>query len=122
MRFEDDFHDLAPLDPTRDALRWEAMVGSILGEAQPELVRRARTTAPGTLLLLSEWMRPAVSAAALLAAAAGAFLLTEHRSTVSADTEGLADALYPATVATWLEADQTPSLEDLVTATEGYGR
>lgn len=119
MNIEDDFRDLAPLDPGRDAVRWEAMVEAITRAAQPELERRSRMPGPGMLLLLSDWTRPAVSTAALLAAAAGAFLMMESQP---AAAPGVADALYPSTVATWVEAGQTPSLEDMVAALEGEGR
>jgi len=125
VNIEDDFRDLAPLDPGRDAVRWESMVGAITRAAQPELARRSRMPAPGMLMLLSDWMRPAVSTAALLAAAAGTFLLTEQQTTATASTAttaGLADALYPVPVATWMDAGQAPSLEDMVTALEGDGQ
>ena len=70
MNIEDDFRDLAPLDPSRDPARWERMVAGVMAAAGPELARRASLPQPGMLLLLADWMRPTVSAAALLAAAA----------------------------------------------------
>ena len=123
MNFEDDFRDLAPLDPERDSERWERMVGSIMAAAGPELARRAQQPAPGMLLLLSDWMRPTVSTAALLAAAAAAFLLTGQPDATRSTSPGLADALgYPDAVATWVEGGQTPSVEALVVALEGEAR
>ncbi len=44
---EDDFRDLAPLDPARDPARWERMVGSVMTAAGPELARRASLPQPG---------------------------------------------------------------------------
>ncbi len=118
---EDDFRDLAPLDPARDPARWERMVGSVMTAAGPELARRASLPQPGMLLLLSDWMRPAVSAAALLAAAAAAFLVTSGPAgTPAVGGGGLADALgYPEAVVTWMETGQTPSVEALMVALEG---
>lgn len=123
MNFEDDFRDLAPLDPGRDPERWERMVGSIMAAAGPELARRASLPAPGMLLLLSDWMRPAVSTAALLAAAAAAFLLTAQPDAARTAGPGVADALgYPDAVAAWVDGGQTPSVEALVVALEGDAR
>ncbi|CAA9326795.1 MAG: hypothetical protein AVDCRST_MAG89-1934 [uncultured Gemmatimonadetes bacterium] len=118
MNFEDNFRDLAPLDPSRDTELWESMVGKIAAAAQPELARRASMPAPGMLLLLQDWIRPAISTAALIAAVAGAILIAQPSSTSSAP--GMADALgYPETVATWIEGGQAPSVEELVFALEG---
>jgi hypothetical protein len=124
VNIEDDFRDLAPLDPSRDAERWERMVGGIVAAAGPELARRRQLPAPGMLLLLSDWMRPTVSAAALMAAAAAAFLVTGSPvQSGSAAGGGIADALgYPEPVAAWLESGETPSVEALVAALEGDAR
>lgn len=121
MNIEDDFRDLAPLDPSRDPARWERMVAGVMAAAGPELARRASQPQPGMLLLLADWMRPTVSAAALLAAAAAAFLVTGGPvRTSTASGAGLADALgYPTAVAEWVDGGQAPSLEALVTDLEG---
>lgn len=118
MNLEDNFRDLAPLDPSRDAELWEGMVRKITAAAEPELARRASMPDPGMLLLLQDWMRPAISTAALIAAAAGAILITQQPSTTRAP--GVADALgYPEEVATWIEGGQAPSVEEFVFALEG---
>ena len=120
MNIEDDFRDLAPLDPSRDPARWERMVAGVMAAAGPELARRASQPQPGMLLLLADWMRPTVSAAALLAAAAAAFLVTGGPVQTSTASGGLADALgYPTAVADWVDDGQTPSVEALVVALEG---
>lgn len=119
MNIEDDFRDLAPLDPERDSARWERMVAGVMAAAGPELARRASLPQPGMLLLLSDWLRPTVSTAALLAAAAAAFLVTQETGAPSADG-GLADALgYPTAVAEWMDDGQAPSVEALVVDLEG---
>ena len=123
MNIEDDYRDLAPLDPALDPPRWERMVGGIMAAAGPELERRAALPQPGMLLLLSDWMRPAASAAALLAAAAAAFLVVRAPAGSTAAETGLADALgYPVAVAEWVEDGRTPSVESLVADLEGGAR
>lgn len=124
MNIEDDFRDLAPLDPAGDPARWERMVGGIMAAAEPELARRAKLPQPGMLLLLSDWVRPTVSAAALVAAAAAAFLVTSGPvQTSTAVTGGLADALgYPEPVVAWMESGEPPSVEALMVALEGDAR
>ncbi len=120
MNIEDDFRDLAPLDPERDSARWERMVSGVMAAAGPELARRAGLPQPGVLLLLSDWLRPTVSTAALLAAAAAAFLVTQEAAAPAAAGAGLADALgYPTAVAEWMDGGQAPSLEALVVDLEG---
>ena len=118
MNIEDGFRDLAPLDPSRDSDRWEAMISGITAAAAPELARRARLPAPGMLMLLADWVRPTVSAAAVMAAAAGAFLLAQPAS--GAEAGSLASELgYSASVASWVDAQSAPSLEEMVLDAEG---
>jgi hypothetical protein len=114
VNIEDGFRDLAPLDPGRDAERWERMVAGITAAAAPELARRARLPAPGMMMLLADWVRPTVSAAALMAAAAGAFLVAGPDA-ASAETASLGTSLgYSSTVAGWVDAESAPSLEEMV--------
>jgi hypothetical protein len=120
VNIEDDFRDLAPLDPERDSARWERMVAGVMAAAGPELARRQSLPQPGMLLLLSDWLRPTVSTAALLAAAAAAFLVTQETTAPAAAGAGLADALgYPTAVAEWMDDGQAPSVEALVVDLEG---
>lgn len=119
MNIEDGFRDLAPLDPTRDAERWERMVAGITAAAAPELARRARLPAPGMMMLLADWVRPTLSAAAVMAAAAGAFLFTGTQ-TAAAEQDSLAAQMgYSSTVASWVDAESAPSLEEMVLGMEG---
>lgn len=115
----DEFRDLAPLDPRRDAARWERMVAGVTAAAAPELARRARTPAPGMLLLLSRWTRPTAGAAAVLTAAAALFLALSPAAP-HAGGDGVAGA--PATVAAWVEGAATPSVEEMIVALEGGAR
>lgn len=114
MNIEDGFRDLAPLDPTRDAERWERMVAGITAAAAPELARRARLPAPNMMMLLADWVRPTLSAAAVMAAAAGAFLVAGPDAS-SAEAGGLASQMgYSSTVDRWVSAESAPSLEEMV--------
>lgn len=123
MNIEDDFRDLAPLDPGRDSARWERMVAGVMAAAGPELARRASLPQPGMLLLLADWLRPTVSTAALLAAAAAAFLVTTESAPTAAAGSGLADALgYPTAVAEWMDDGAAPSVEALLVDLEGDAR
>ena len=114
----DDFRDLAPLDPSLDAERWERMVGRITMAAAPELARRAKAPDPGLLMLLSDWVRPAVSAAAALAAVAGAALVLEREPATAESTSIAATLGYSDDVAAWVVTGSAPSADDLVVALE----
>lgn len=118
MNIEDGFRDLAPLDPTRDTERWERMVAGITAAAAPELARRARMPAPGMMMLLADWVRPTLSAAAVLAAAAGAFLLTGTQSTAESGSLA-AEFGYSSSVVSWVDAESAPSVEEMVLDLEG---
>jgi hypothetical protein len=113
VNIEDGFRDLAPLDPSRDAERWERMVSGITAAAAPELARRARMPAPGMMMLLADWVRPTISAAALMAAAAGAFLVARP-GTATAETSLASELGYSSTVATWVDAESAPSVEEMM--------
>ena len=118
MNIDDGFRDLAPLDPGRDPDRWEAMVAGITAAAAPELARRARLPVPGMMMLLADWVRPTVGAAALMAAAAGAFLMARPES--AAEPSTLASQLgYSASVASWVDAQSAPSMEEMARDPEG---
>ena len=108
--------DLSPLDPAEDRLRYERLVRRIVAAADPELARRAREA--GTLALVAAWARPAVAAAAIVAAVALGGLSATQRDGARS-TESMVDALgVPAPAAEWLEHGREPSAEDLVLAME----
>jgi|GEM_PF-445620 len=123
MKMNDDFRDLAPLDPALDAERWSRMAQGILRAAEGELARRREAVSPDLLLLLSGWLRPTLSLAGALAAIAAAVLLAGRSEPASELGPGVADALgYPMPVAAWIETDRPPSLEEVVVALEGDTR
>jgi hypothetical protein len=125
VRLEDEFRDLAPLDPSADTARWERMVAGITMAAAPELKRRAAMPDLGLLQLLAGYARPAVSAAALMAAAAGAVFFASGGPAASTDAAQpsqtqVADGLgYPAPMAPWLASDQAPSSGEMLTIMQG---
>lgn len=109
--------DLSPLDPTTDRLRYERLVRRIVDAAGPELARRAGEAGP--LAVLGEWARPALTAAAIIAALALGALMATARGGGSAPPDTLVDALgVPAPAADWLEEGREPTAADLVLAVE----
>ncbi len=124
---EHDPNPLRALDPGRDPERFERLVDGILRAAAPELARRAEAQAvpPSLLLGLSDWLRPALAAAALVAFLALATLVGGGARADLEPPPGLTEALgYPAPVATWVETERAPSVEELLISLEGgrHGR
>jgi hypothetical protein len=113
----------APLDPTRDPERWEAMVQGIVDRAAPILAGYA---ARGPAEWLATWVRPTLAAAAVVAALAIGALVAGGRGAVAgseAAAIGLGDALgYPAPVSAWVSTGQPPTIEELVLAMEERNR
>src|SRR5688500_5184146 len=98
----------------------EMLVASILSRAQPELARRAADVNP--ILLLSQWARPALAAAAVLAAVCMS-VLAQHDFARSVARTGLAEALnVPSPAAEWVATDRAPTVDDLLLAMESEGR
>lgn len=112
----------APLDPTLDPARWESMVRGIVEGAAPILGRYARRS---PVDWLASWSRPALAAAAVVAALATGALLAVPRAETGGSTAtiGLGDALgYPAPVSVWVSTGQPPTIEELVLAMEERNR
>lgn len=103
-----------------DGQRFEAIVSAILARAEPELARRA-TRSP--LVVLAGWMRPALSAAAVVGGIALAATLALRAETRAAPPPGIAEALgVPAPVAAWIEAGRVPAVDELIVTLEGERR
>jgi hypothetical protein len=113
--------DLAPLDPTRDAVRFERTIAGIMERAAPELARRA---APGVLGLVGNWAWPTLAAAGLAALLSGAALaLANNRAQAAENIDGVVHFLGIADpVAAWLDADRAPTTEDVIQLVEGADR
>ena len=116
MAMEPERVDLSPLDPSNDRLRYERLVRRIVEAAGPELARRAGEAGP--LALLGAWARPALTAAAVIAALAlGALAGTDRGGSPPPTT--VVDALgVPSPAADWLEEGREPTTADLVLAVE----
>jgi hypothetical protein len=98
----------------------ERLVASILTRAAPELARRGADVSP--ILLLSQWVRPALAAAAVVAAVCMSVLAQPDFADTVART-GLAEALnVPSPAAEWVATDRAPTLDDLLLAMESEGR
>ncbi len=118
--------DLSPLFPARSR---ERLVGRILEAATPELLRR-QAALRSPWLMLAEWARPALAAAALIALASAVVLgLGRGRAAVqlavdtgSAPASGVTEALdVPSPLDAWIAGDRDPSVSDLVVAVEEGG-
>lgn len=105
--------DLSPLDLSPE--RRAAMTAAILARSEPLFARYA---ARGPLTVVAGWLRPALAAAALVAAIAlGSLLVARDESTASGPTTS--EALgFPGPVIAWAEAGRAPSLEELVISLE----
>src|SRR5687767_5698032 len=111
--------DLAALELSVE--QRELLVASILARASSELSRRAADDV-NPIILLSQWMRPALAAAAVLALICMS-VLSGHDFTDGSVTRGLTEALnVPAPANEWVIADRAPTLDDVLVAMESEGR
>ena len=112
----DERMDLTALEP--DEGQRELLVAAIMSRAGDELTRRAVVDV-SPIGMLSEWMRPALAAAAVVAMVCFSVLARP----VAAHIEpggGLTDALdVPTPVNEWLISDRSPTVADLLIAMEG---
>jgi hypothetical protein len=102
--------DLGPLDPSRDAARWERMVRGVAARAAEGAARRR----PAPLLVqLAAWVRPALACAAAVALLAWvpAWL---RPGQVATPTSVAAD--LPARLAAWAASDGADAASDLLLA------
>jgi hypothetical protein len=111
--------DLTPLAPGADA--FERRIHAIMRAAAPELARRAARD--GVLVVLGEWFRPALAAAAVLAAIAAGALLSEMTATEPTGNTSVVQALGVAEPASaWLDEGREPTMSDLEMALMGDAR
>ena len=115
----DDRQDLTSLDLTPE--RRAALTAAILERTEPILARRR--AARGPVVVLADWLRPALAAAAVVALIALGALLAARPSTAEATAPSTAEALgLTAPMVAWAEAGRTPSLEELVVSLEEESR
>jgi hypothetical protein len=113
MTRDDEQLDLGPLDPSRDAARWQRRIETIATEAL-----RRRRRAHGLVQELLVWSRPALAVAAALAVLVWSQALsTERRATEqSASSERRART---GSLLEWAQKDQVPPPEIILWALEG---
>ncbi|MBR9990335.1 MAG: hypothetical protein KFH98_11300 [Gemmatimonadetes bacterium] len=109
--------DLTALEP--DEAQRELLVAAIMQRAGRELERRAAEDV-SPIAILSDWMRPALAAAAVVAALAVSVLTQQELTAHVEPGSGLTDALaVPAPVNEWLISDRSPTVADLLIAMDG---
>lgn len=117
----DERFDLSALDPARDPEHFEKLVGSITWRARRELARRAaRTLSP--VEMVATWYRPALVAAAAVAAVSLTLLATVGRPQADDQLPAgayLSGAEVPIALASWFEEESSPSAAELFVADEG---
>ncbi len=108
------------LGPLLTPVARERLVRRVMEAALPELQRRA--TERGAMVVLADWARPALAAAALiaLASALALGLARPGAAALPAPSTGFAEALnVPAPVSTWIVTEREPTVGDMIAAVEG---
>lgn len=104
--------DFSPLE--LHDIRHEQLVGAVLSGVRAELARRAAVVSPFTVL--SAWARPALIAAAVLAAVCVSMLTRQESGNPGS---GIADELaVPTPALAWLVGEREPTVADLLVAME----
>ena len=98
--------DFRELDPTRDPVRWEGMIASVVGRAVA--VRRRRVTLSGQLVA---WARPALAIGFALAVVVwlGASRFATRRASPAAGEAPPAEIL-----SRWATGDETPTTSEIL--------
>jgi hypothetical protein len=103
-----------------DEARRELLVAAIMANATPELARR-RALDVSPMLMLSEWMRPALAAAAVIALLSAFVLSLDLTETTPGGS--LANALaVPEPADAWLVGERAPTVGDVLIAMEREAR
>ncbi|HEX6559730.1 MAG TPA: hypothetical protein VF021_09720 [Longimicrobiales bacterium] len=116
----DERFDLSALDLSKDPERFENLVGRIAWRARGELARRAsRRISP--VEMVAAWYRPAIAAAAMIAAVSLTLLATVGRNRNDVQTGAyMSAAEVPAAMSGWFEEGSSPTAAELlVVAHEG---
>ena len=113
--------DFSALDLDRDAEKFERLVGNVMWRARGELNRRAAAQTLTLSEAVATWFRPAIAAAAAIAAVSLTLLATTGgRSEGETDAGAyLSSAGVPAAMTAWYEEDRSPTASDLLVATSG---
>lgn len=104
--------DLTALSVDRDSVSFERRVHAIMRAAAPELARRAARD--GVLVVLGQWLRPALAAAAVIAAVSAGALASGVADMPPVMTTGVVQALGVVEPASqWLDEERDPTVSDL---------
>lgn len=111
--------DFGPLDPWKDPERYERMVQSVLRRASAELERRA-LRGEGPLAFLAGWMRPTLTAAAVVCAVSlGVMTWSRPGAEAAVPQRNVVDELgLGAPVSLLALEEQPPTSSDLLLAVE----
>lgn len=116
----DERFDFSALDLSKDPARTERMVGSIMWRARAGLARRAAAHQVGAVELVAAWYRPALAAAAAIAAVSLTLLATVRPSPAVQTTAYVSASDVPAALSGWYEEERSPTAAELlVVANEG---
>lgn len=109
--------DFSVLEP--EAGQQELLVAALMQRAAPELARRAmRDVSP--VVMLYDWARPALAAAAVLTVICLSVLAGHTSGGAAPLGTGLTEALaVPAPVNEWLVGNRSPTAADVLLAMEG---
>lgn len=119
----DERFDLSPLDLAKDPERFESMVGRITWRARAELARRAGMHRVTPVEVVAAWYRPAIAAAALIAAISVTLLTMTNDSKTELPTGAyMSAAEVPASVSSWYEEGSTPTAAELLVVANEGGR
>jgi hypothetical protein len=112
--------DLSGYRPDQNS--FERRVRAIMRAAAPELARRAQRD--GLLVAVGQWLRPALAAAAVVAAiAAGALVAEFSRPQQTAAAGTMVEELGVVEPASrWLDEGREPTVSDLMMALDGGAR
>lgn len=118
----DERFDLSALDLDKDPERFERLVGNITWRARMELARRAARREVSPVEAVAAWFRPALAAAAAIAAVSLTLLGMTRRD---ASAEEMPTGAYmsgtevPVALTTWYEEGSSPTAAELLVADEG---
>jgi len=119
----DERFDLSALDLGNDPERFESLVGRITWRARSELARRAALRHVTPVEMVAAWFRPAMAAAALIAAVSLTLLATVGRTQAEIPTGAyMSAAEVPAGMTGWYEEGSSPTADELLVVANEGGR
>lgn len=119
----DERFDFSRLDLGNDPERFEKLVGTITWRARAELARRGARREVSAVEAVAVWYRPAMAAAAAIAAVSLTLLSTVGRSNNETTTGAyMSSAEVPAALSSWYEDGTSPTADDLIVVANNGGK